>query len=375
MINLSVPYLKGKEKKYLKDCINTNYVSTVGKYVGSFEKKFEKILGFSYSCAVNSGTSALHLALKSVGVSKDDLVIMPSYTFAATANSAIYCNAEPLFVDIDKSLNIDLKKLKLFLNKNTIRIKKKIYFKKNKKKIGAIIIVFSLGNIPDLKLLNDIKNKFKIPIICDAAAAHFSQYKNSHLSSFNLDCCYSFNGNKSLTTGAGGIFATNNKYLYEKFFNFANICKNKSGYGYNDIGFNYRMANINAAIGLAQLEKYDLIKKIKKKIYKKYDYGLSKLKNIRKIESENNDFVSWVYAIETRNSKRLLSILNKNKINIKYFWKPLDMQKPYKNYQKINLHNTHKIWKNIITLPSSASLKNIDQQKIIKIIKKLDNEL
>ena len=154
MINLSVPYLKGKEKKYLKDCINTNYVSTVGKYVGSFEKKFEKILGFSYSCAVNSGTSALHLALKSVGVSKDDLVIMPSYTFAATANSAIYCNAEPLFVDIDKSLNIDLKKLKLFLNKNTIRIKKKIYFKKNKKKIGAIIIVFSLGNIPDLKLLN-----------------------------------------------------------------------------------------------------------------------------------------------------------------------------------------------------------------------------
>ena len=94
------------------------------------------------------------------------------------------------------------------------------------------------------------------------------------------------------------------------------------------------MANINAAIGLAQLEKYDLIKKIKKKIYKKYDYGLSKLKNIRKIESENNDFVSWVYAIETKNSKRLLSIFNKNKINIKYFWKPLDMQTPYKNYQK-----------------------------------------
>ena len=204
MINLSVPYLKGKEKRYLKDCINTNYVSTVGKYVVSFEKKFETIFGFSYSCAVNSGTSALHLALKSVGVGKDDLVIMPSYTFAATANSAIYCNAEPLFVDIDKSLNIDLKKLKLFLNKNTIKIKKNFYFKKNKKRIGAIIIVFSLGNIPDLKLLNDIKNKFKIPIICDAAAAHFSQYKNSHLSTFNLNCCYSFNGNKSLTTGLVG---------------------------------------------------------------------------------------------------------------------------------------------------------------------------
>ena len=369
MINLSVPYLQGNEKKYLLECIKTNYVSTVGKFVDKFEKKFKKIYKFKYCCAVNSGTSALHLSLKSIGVGENDLVIMPSYTFAATANSAIYCHAEPWFFDIDNSLNLNLEQLERVLKKNTILKKNQSYHKKRKKRVAAMIVVFTLGSVPQIKKIKKILKKYKISLICDTAAAHFSTYNNNQLSKFNIDCCYSFNGNKSLTTGAGGIFATNNKRTFKKFFNFANIFKNKQGYGYDGVGYNYKMANINAAIGLAQLEQFNIIKKIKKKIYNKYNNEFKNLKNTNIIHFSNkNDFLPWVFAIESKSSSKIFKNLIENNINIKMFWKPLHLQKPYKKYLKENLSLCEKRWQNIITLPSSASLTLREQKKIIKIV-------
>ena len=211
MINLSIPFLRGNEKKYLENCIKTNFVSTVGKYVNEFENLFKKIYGFKYASAVNSGTSALHLALKSIGVKKNTLVIMPSYTFAATANAAIYCNAEPWFFDINQTLNLDLNLLENTLKIKTYIKQNKLYHKKSHKHVSAIVFVLVLGQVPDLEKLKKISVKFKCPLIIDSAAAHFSSYKKNNISKYNLNCCYSFNGNKSLTTGSGGIFATNNK--------------------------------------------------------------------------------------------------------------------------------------------------------------------
>jgi len=375
MINLSIPYLKGNEKKYLNKCIETNFVSTVGKFVNEFETLFKKKLGYKYTTAVNSGTSALHLALKSVNVKKDTLVIMPSYTFAATANAAVYCNAEPWFFDINKSLNLDLVKLETILQKKTYIKKNKLFQKNTKKQISAIIYVLALGHVPDIKKLKKISNKFKCPLIIDAAAGHFSSYNNLNLSKYNLNCCYSFNGNKSLTTGSGGIFATNNKFLSNKFMNYANICKNKTGYGYNNIGFNYKMSNLNAAVGLAQLECFTKIKKIKKKIYKLYDREFESLKKFIKIKPEDkNDFVSWVYALNTNLYKKTLFELNKNKIYVKTFWKPLHLQKPYKIFLKEKLIYSERIWRKVITLPSSPDLSIDNIKKISQIIKRIDSE-
>ena len=375
MINLSIPFLRGNEEKYLKNCIKTNFISTVGKYVNDFETLFKKIFEFKYVTAVNSGTSALHLALKSVGVKKNTLVIMPSYTFAATANAAIYCNAEPWFFDIDQTLNLDLNLLEDTLNIKTYIKKNKLYHQKSNKQISALVFVLTMGQIPDLLKLKKISLKFKCPLIIDSAAAHFSSYKKNNISKYNLNCCYSFNGNKSLTTGSGGIFATNNKLVSKRFKNFANICKNKNGYGYNDIGFNYKMSNLNAAVGLAQLENYSNIKNLKKKIYQHYDILFKNLTKFKKIETNSkNDFVKWVYALKTNDYKKTFYQLKKNKIFIKHFWKPLHLQKPYKKFLSEEQPVSQNIWKKIVTLPSSPDLRKSDMKKIFKILLKIDNE-
>lgn len=375
MINLSIPFLKGNEKKYLENCIKTNFVSTVGKYVNEFEALFKKIYGFKYATAVNSGTSALHLALKSIGVKKNTLVIMPSYTFAATANAAIYCNADPWFFDIDQTLNLDLDLLENTLKIKTYVKQNKLYHKKSHQRVSALVFVLVLGQVPDLEKLKKISVKFKCPLIIDSAAAHFSSYKKNNISKYNLNCCYSFNGNKSLTTGSGGIFATNNKNISQKFKNFANICKNKNGYGYNDVGYNYKMSNLNAAVGLAQLEAFYKIKKIKKKIYHSYDSLFKNLIKFKKINSNlNNDFVTWVYGLKTNFYKKTFSELRKNKIFIKHFWKPLHLQKPYKKFLVEKQSVSQNLWKKIITLPSSPDLNKKDIKKISKIILKIDNE-
>ena len=371
MINLSIPFLKGNEKKYLENCIKTNFVSTVGKYVNEFEALFKKIYGFKYATAVNSGTSALHLALKSIGVKKNTLVIMPSYTFAATANAAIYCNADPWFFDIDQTLNLDLDLLENTLKIKTYVKQNKLYHKKSHQRVSALVFVLVLGQVPDLEKLKKISVKFKCPLIIDSAAAHFSSYKKNNISKYNLNCCYSFNGNKSLTTGSGGIFATNNKNISQKFKNFANICKNKNGYGYNDVGYNYKMSNLNAAVGLAQLEAFYKIKKIKKKIYHSYDSLFKNLIKFKKINSNpNNDFVTWVYGLKTNFYKKTFSELRKNKIFIKHFWKPLHLQKPYKNFKKEKLNFTNKIWEKILVLPSSSNISDKDLFHTIKFLKK-----
>lgn len=375
MINLSIPFLKGNEKKYLENCIKSNFVSTVGRYVDEFEALFKKIYGFKYAVAVNSGTSALHLALKSVGVKENSLVIMPSYTFAATANAAIYCNAEPWFFDIDQSLNLNIELLETILKNKTFIKKNKLFHKKTKKQVSALVFVLTLGQVPDLIKLKNLSSKYKCPLIIDSAAAHFSTYKKKNISKYNLNCCYSFNGNKSLTTGSGGIFATNNKVIANKFKNFANICKNKTGYGYNDIGFNYKMSNLNAAVGLAQLEAFNKIKSIKRKIYKSYDLLFNNFKKFKKISpNSKNDFVTWVYALKTNNYKKTFLELRKNKILIKHFWKPLHLQKPYKKFLIEKQIISQKIWKKVITLPSSADLNKRDIKKISKILLKVENE-
>jgi len=371
MINTYIPYLRGNEKKYLIQCVKDNFVSSAGNFVNKFEKKFKKIFKFKYNIAVNSGTSALHIALLALGVKENDLVITQSYTFAATANSIIYCKAKPWFFDVSpKSLTLDLDHMENVLRKKTKIKNNQCILKNTNQTVRAILPVFSLGLVPDLDKLIKISNKYKLKILLDAAAGHSALYKSEKISKRKITSCFSFNGNKSLTCGGGGIIATFNKSLATKVKNLSIVAK-KRGYGYNDVGFNYKITNVQAAIGLAQLENFSKIINIKEKIFLNYK---EKLKKNKKISFFNKlswqDGLEWVFFIKINKkiNNKLILFFKKNRILINKFWIPLHTQKPYKTYKKENLIFTNFIWDKILVLPSYPGLKFFEQMKIINKI-------
>ena len=213
--NIFEPNLTNKERIMLNKAFDKKLISTYGNFQEKFEKEFKKIKKFKYCISLNSGTSALQLALNVEGIKKDDLVILPSYTFAATANSIIYNGAKPWFFDINKkNLCLDLKQVELTLSKDTFKKGKFHYHKKTKQRIFGILIVLSFGIVPDLNYLKLLKSKFNLKVILDAAAAHFSNSKYK-ISNYDFITCYSFNGNKNITSGGGGMLCTNNIKKFE----------------------------------------------------------------------------------------------------------------------------------------------------------------
>ena len=270
MIPLSVPNLKGNELRYLKECVKTEYVSSVGKYVSLFEKKICKFTNSKYAVACASGTAALQLALRVVGVKENDEVIIPTMSFIATANAAIYLKAKPIFMDCDHYYNLDVKKLILFLKNNTFFKNGFTFNKKTKRKITAIMPVHVSGNAADLFSLVRLCKKKKIKIVEDAAEAvgtfyNRNNFKQKHAGTIGDVGCLSFNGNKIITSGGGGMILTNDMKLARKAKYLSTQATDDSvRYIHNDIGYNYRLTNIQAAVGLAQLEKINLFLKKKK---------------------------------------------------------------------------------------------------------------
>ena len=218
MILLHEPNLKGKEKKYLKECINTNWISTSGKFINLFEKKICEYTKSKYAVLVNSGTSALHISLLLSNVKSGDEVIVPTISFIAPINAIKYCKAEPVFMDVDNHLNLDVEKTILFLKNETFSRNGFTFNKKSKKKISAIIVVHVFGNLINLKPLVKLCKKMKIDLIEDAAESLGSYYTyfKKHAGTIGKFGCLSFNGNKIITCGGGGAILTQNKILADK---------------------------------------------------------------------------------------------------------------------------------------------------------------
>jgi dTDP-4-amino-4,6-dideoxygalactose transaminase len=277
MISLHEPLFKGNEQKYIKNCLEKGWVSSAGEYVNTFEKKIAKYTGAKYAVACINGTAALQISLKLVGVKKDDEVIVPSMTFIAAINSITYNNAKPIFMDCDKYYTININKTLDFLNKETRTIKKKVGGKNltitiNKKtgnRISAVIIVHVFGNAVKIDKLLDLCRKKNVALVEDAAESIGSfyikgKYKKKHTGTLGDIGCLSFNGNKIITTGGGGMILTNNKKVANKAKYITNQAKDDPIYSiHNEVGYNFRLPNVLAALGLAQLES--LSKYIKKK--------------------------------------------------------------------------------------------------------------
>ncbi|MDC3087780.1 aminotransferase class I/II-fold pyridoxal phosphate-dependent enzyme, partial [Candidatus Pelagibacter sp.] len=263
-INIYETHLKGNEFNYVMNCLRTNWISSTGKYVSLFEKKFSKLFKIKYSLSLSSGTSGLHLAMKTLNIGYGDEVILPNMTFAATVNSVINSGAKPVFVDIDKKT----------YNLNPSKISEKIT-----KKTKAIICVHLYGQPCEMKLISKIAKKNKLFLVEDCAEALGSKYNGKYISYFGDISVFSFFGNKTITTGEGGMLVTQKKSFFAKAKSLRDHgMDEKKKYWHNEVGFNYRMTNMQAAIGLAQLENVNDIIKRKIWIAFKYEQEINKLK-------------------------------------------------------------------------------------------------
>jgi aminotransferase in exopolysaccharide biosynthesis len=366
--HLHEPLFCGNEIKYLTKTIITNLVSSLGPFVKKFEKQITKFTRSKYAISVVNGTEALHLSLVACGVKNNDEVLVPTITFAGTANAIVYSGAIPHFVDSEfETLGIDPLKLDKYLEKITIK-KGKFYFnKKTKRKIKAIMPVHVFGNICQIDKILKIAKKYNLIVVEDAAEALGSFHKNRHAGTFGLAGCFSFNGNKILTTGGGGAIITNNKLLAKKIKHLSTTAKinHRWEYIHDDIGYNFRMPNLNAALGSAQIENLNRFLISKRKLFFTYEKEFSKVNDVRLIKnpqfSKSNNWLNTIFIKNSSIKKRnkVLSLGQKNKIFLRPVWKPLHTLKYLNKMPRMNLESAIKIYKSCINLPSSAAYFNI----------------
>ena len=357
-IPISQPSITQKEISYVTDAIKSGWVSSLGKYIDEFEKKFANYCGTKFALATSNGTTALHLALVSLGVREGDEVIIPDFTFIATANAVRYTGAKVIMVDIDE---------------NTLCINPKEIEKAITPKTKAIIPVHLYGHPTDMEEINKIAKKYNIFVIEDAAEAHGAEIKGKKVGGFGDIGVFSFYGNKIITSGEGGMITTNNEELYNRMkYLRDHAMSKKKRYWHTEIGFNYRMTNLQAALGLAQLERINEFLDKKKEIYEWYKEGLKYVPNI-KLNFQKKGFknVYWMICLEIigYNEKKrddLMKKLKEKGIDSRPFFYPVsDMPM----YEKSNTPITHKVYQRGINLPSFFDIKKEEVRYISKVLK------
>src|SRR5258707_5508345 len=256
LIALSLPNMAGNEWKYVKDCLDTGWISSVGSYVNQFEQMVADFAGAKYGVASVNGTAALHIALLLSGVKQDDYVILPNLTFVASANSIKYLGADPLLIDADPDLwQMDLDLLEEFLENETDEKDGRLFYIKDGRRIGAIMPVHILGNMCDMDRFLSIVKKYPLPIVEDSTEALGTTYKDRSAGAFSPLGCFSFNGNKIISTGGGGVIVTDDEQLAKKAKHLTTTAKASADEYYHDeVGYNYRLVNVLAAIGVGQME-------------------------------------------------------------------------------------------------------------------------
>lgn len=379
-IPLSVPFINGNEWKYVKECFDTNWVSSAGKYVNKFEELICKKFNVKNAVAVINGTSALHLALLSLGIGKSDEVIVPTVTFVAPINTVKYTGAEPVFIDCEERFfNIDVKKVEEFLENECSFDGEKVVNKKTGKLVKAIMPVHIFGALCDLILLKTIADKYKLKIIEDATEAIGSKIVNSFAGTIGDIGCYSFNGNKLITTGGGGVVVSNSDELANKIRHLSTQAKSDVlFYDHDEIGFNYRMTNITAAFGVAQLEQLDSFIEIKRKNAELYK---DKLSGIKGIEFRANDPVNsfsnkWFYSLIVDKSQtgisrdELMYKLIEEGVECRPIWKLNHSLKPFINCESYKIEIATSIYDQVLNIPCSVSLTQDEINYVVEKIKK-----
>jgi perosamine synthetase len=360
VVPLHEPKFIGNEKKYLKKCIDTTFVSSIGKFVDKVEKKIAKYTGAKYAIATTNGTSALHISLILAGVEQDDEVITQPLNFIASCNAISYCKAKPIFVDVDKdTMGLSPYALKSFLENNTIIKNKKCINKKTNKIIKACVPMHSYGHPCRIDQIKKILKKYYIFLIEDAAESLGSFYKNKHTGTFGKLGIISFNGNKIITAGGGGCIITNDKVLAKKAKHITTTAKipHKWNFNHDMIGYNYRMPNLNAALLVAQLENLEFFLKNKRKLAKKYQVFFKNSDFVFFREPKNSRSNYWLNSIVLKNKKRkdqFLERTNSKGVKTRPIWKLMNELKMFKDCQIGSLKNAKYLQDRVVNIPSSV---------------------
>lgn len=369
-IPLSVPNLKGKELEYVTHAIETEWVSTAGPYITEFENNVAKYIGLSDAVACQSGTAGLHLALTVCGVTQEDEVIVPTLTFIAAVNPVRYIGAEPIFMDCDDSLTMDADKLRDFCEKECYFNNNVLINKKTKRQIKAIIVVHVFGNMADMEKIIDIADKYQLKLIEDATEAlgtYYTQgkYKECYAGTMGDIGVYSFNGNKIITTGGGGMIVSRNKEYLDKCRYLSTQAKDDTLYFVHDeVGYNYRMTNLQAALGLAQLEQLESFINNKKENYIEYQILGIELLSFR----ENIRSNYWFYTYKTDYRDELLNYLDDQNIQTRPIWKLIHTLKPYEKTQAYKIEKAFYYYEHILNLPCSSNLSKSDVTLVVSKI-------
>ena len=376
MILLSAPHIAGNEWQYVKDCLDTGWVSSVGAYVTQFENRVAEFSENKFGIAAVNGTAALHIALQLNGVERNDYVIVPNITFIASCNAIKYTSARLILMDVDaETWQMDLNLLvEFFESKTTTSADGARILKKNKRPIKAIMAVHVLGNMCDMDKLVAIAERYNVVLIEDATEALGSFYKGKHAGSFGKMSAFSFNGNKIITTGGGGVIVTDDEALAKRAKHITTQAKSDSmEYMHDEVGYNYRLVNMLAAVGVAQMEQLPNFIKRRKEIDAFYK---SELKNYSDIEfqkvEENLNPNCWLFTFKTPKMRELLTHLNANGVQSRPFWVPMNKLQMFEK----EIYFTHNdvsngVYQNCLSIPSSSFLTDLDLETVVKKIKEI----
>ena len=364
-IGLHEPTFSGNEWEYLKECLDSTFVSSVGKFVNQFEHDLAHYTGAKHVVATVNGTAALHIALKLAGVIQDDEVLIPAVTFVATANAVMYCNAVPHFVDSEENtLGIDVAKLRSYLLEHTKIIDGQCVNTLTGGIIRAVVPMHTFGHPVDMDELMDLASKFKLVVVEDAAESLGSIYRGKHTGTLGKLGVLSFNGNKTITTGGGGAILTNDPELARRAKHLTTTAKLPHAWEYrhDEVGFNYRMPNINAALGCAQLEQLPQLLESKRKLFSRYQVAFNKVDGVQLVSEPNGCSSNyWLQTIilnadNSRYRDAILETTNKAGLMTRPTWVLMNELTQFSAMPSMDLSGALSLSKRVINIPSSVYL-------------------
>lgn len=373
MTLLSGPNISGNEWQYVKDCLDTGWVSSVGSYVTKFEELMAEYTGTKFAVATSNGTSAIHISLMLAGVERGDYVIAPNLTFVAPLNAITYTGAIPILMDSEEGTwQLDTRLLEEFFEKETYIKSGQCYLSKDHKRVKAILPVHVLGNMCKMEEIMRIAEKFRVVVVEDATEALGSTYNGQHSGSFGVFGTFSFNGNKIITTGGGGMIVTNDEKLAKEAKHLTTQAKaDPFEYYHDEVGYNYRLVNVLAAIGVAQMEQLPGFVNKKKEMDNFYRTALAGVGDIRFQEfTAGANPNCWLFTIRTKSQPKLLKALNDANLQSRPFWVPmhrLPMFNQLEYYTKTDV--VGQLYQECLSIPCSTNITQEEMNSVVNVIK------
>jgi len=362
-IPLHEPRFTGNEKAYLIDCIDSTFVSSVGKYVDRFEIEMARFTGAKYAVATVNGTAALHIALKMVNVAQDDEVITQSLSFIATCNAISYCGAKPVFVDVDRdTLGMSAQSLAAFLGAHAVRTESGCRNKTTGRRIAAAVPMHTFGHPCRIDEIAAICDEYGIPLVEDAAESLGSYHEEKHTGTFGKLAAFSFNGNKTITTGGGGMIITDDAALAKHAKHITTTAKIPHPYEFihDEIGYNYRLPNINAALGCAQMETLPRLLESKRQVASAYagffkEAGVAFVKE--PVHAKSNYWLNALVLEDLSARDRFLKELNEANVMSRPIWRLMNELEMFRGCQCADLTNAKWLEERVVNIPSSAIIQ------------------